>query len=156
MSETPKTLKHIDEESIQWQSCAICGQQKLRVIQQIGRPDFAFCDNCHSAYVLEDGGKMRMLYGSLPESMPKTRAFALKRWQTYFEIRAVAEQERTGKEPDLSFGMPSTQADLASLEIKKHDLLYSQGDKPEPPPRALRETGDLPNLDDLFQDPEDS
>lgn len=166
MAEQAKILWHMDDESIKWQYCAICGQQRQRIIRQAGRPDFAFCDSCQSAFVLEDGGQMRMLYGAIPENMPQTRQFALKQWHKYFDIRAQAERERTGKDPaeaQLPAELKSTAADavhgayanaedaILALEAQKSDIFYSRVKKLEPPPRILRETGELPDLDQLFK-----
>jgi len=165
MSEQPHILQQMDDESIKWQYCAICGEQKQRIVRQPGRPDFAFCEHCHAAFVLEDGGKLRMLYGQIPENMPQTRAFALKQWRTYFEIRVTANREQTN-EPDI---LPAelkpaqgvihgTYADpdeaLMKLQAQQSEMFYAREKKLEAPPRVLRETSELPNLDDLFKDPE--
>jgi hypothetical protein len=163
MTQNVNILQHMDDESIRWQICAICGQQKQRIVHQMNRPDFAVCDNCHSAFVLEEGGGMRMLYGKIPDELPETRQFALKQWRRYFDIRAVAERERGGaKDDDLPEELRRTletqtpvdpQTAILELEAKQSDIFYSRAKKLEEPPRRLRETGELPNLDDLFKDP---
>jgi hypothetical protein len=156
-------LKHMDDDAIRWQYCAICGQQRQRVIRQDGRPDYALCLACRSAFILEDGSKMRMLYGFIPEVLVQTRAFALKQWRQYFEIRSQAEQERSGSESSILptelksqtpvQGLYATNQDaILDLEAEKSALFYDHVKKLAPPPRALRETGELPNLDDLFKD----
>jgi hypothetical protein len=38
-----------------------------------------------------------------------------------------------------------------ALEAQKSDIFYSRMKKIEPPPRKLAETGELPNIDDLFE-----
>lgn len=167
--ERPQILNEMDEESIHWQYCAICGEQKQRVVKTANRPDYALCDHCQSAFVLELGGKMRMLYGQLPQEMHRTRAFALNQWRKYFEVRSYAEKERNalGKEAvaedqipqelqnTLDDALPITFSDhekeILDLEAKKTDILYTRQKKLEPPPRRLRETGELPDLDDLFK-----
>lgn len=167
MSEQPNILKDMDDEAIKWQKCAICGEQKQRVVRQPGRPDFALCDHCRSAFVLEDGGKMQMLYGNISEKYPQVRKFALKQWHTYFEIRAIASQENPEADnTDLPTELKDTSGDtvhgtytdsqeaILKLEAEKSDIFYSRAKKLEPPPRRLRETGELPNLDELFKDPD--
>ena len=159
MTEQPKILKTMGDESIKWQTCAICGERKQRIVREQGRPDYAICDNCHSAFVLENGGKLRMLYGQIPESMSATHAFAYKQWRTYFEIRNKAMQERGSDESEeLPAGLKPTTAyssnqdALLDQKAQETDLLYSQAKKLDPPPRRLQETGELPDLDELFKD----
>ena len=164
MVESPKVLQRMDDEAIKWQKCAICGEQKQRIIREATRPDFATCDNCKSAFVLEDGGQFRMLYGRISGSYPRTFRFAHKKWRTYFEIRAAAEMEQSGEIPEdlpsqLKPAMDNTShgtyADhddaILKLEAEKSEIFYSRAKKIEPPPRKLAETGDLPNIDDLFE-----
>jgi hypothetical protein len=167
MPEAVKILWKIDDEAIRWQKCAICGQQRQRVLRQEGRPDFVLCEACHSTFILEDGGKMQMLYGRIPENMTQTRAFALKQWQVYFEICARSAQDRRQEQtvdalpaalkpqanPTIGVHATSQDAYLA-LEAEKAELLYNRARKLDAPPRRLRETGELPNLDDLFKDRE--
>lgn len=164
MSEPPKVLQSMDDDAIKWQKCAICGEQKQRIIREVTKPDFATCDNCKSAFVLEDGGQFRMLYGRISGSYPRTFRFAHKKWRTYFEIRATAEQERSGDLPedlpsqlkpsidDAALGAYADHDDaILKLEAEKSDIFYSRAKKIEPPPRKLAETSDLPNIDDLFE-----
>ena len=163
MSEPPKVLRQMDDEAIKWQKCAICGEQKQRIIREAAKPDFAICGNCKSSFVLEDGGQFRMLYGRISGSYPRTFRFAHKKWRTYFEIRATAEQERSGNLPedlptqlkptaDTTMGAYSDHDDaILKLEAEKSEIFYSRAKKEEPPPRKLAETGDLPNIDDLFE-----
>lgn len=168
--DVPQILETMDDDAIRWQYCAICGEQQQRVVRQAGRPDFATCDNCQSAFVLEDGGKMRMLYGKISDTMPQTREFALKKWRLYLEIRVSAQKEQNPKaaeESDIPPEIMSTLSEgfigkyashhdaLAALESEKSELLYTHEKKIAPPPRTLRETGELPNLDELFKDTED-
>jgi hypothetical protein len=169
MSEKPEILKEMDAEAIKWQNCAICGQQKQRIVHYPSRPDYAICDHCQSAFVLESGGQMRMFYGQIgPTDMPKTHDFALRQWRKYFEIRAMAEPERTGQEAKelpaelrASIEAPIHGAyanhdeAILALEAQKVELIYARAKKTEAPPRPLRETGALPDLDSLFQDPDE-
>jgi len=164
MSKPPKVLRKMDDEAIKWQNCAVCGQQKQRIVREPARPDFATCDNCKSAFVLEDGGQFRVLYAKIPSALPQTKSFAQKKWRTYFEVRTAAERERTGNLPDE---LPAELKDTAenaihgaygqnddafmALEAEKSDIFYSHVKKIEPPPRKLAETGELPNIDDLFE-----
>jgi hypothetical protein len=154
----------MDNEAIKWQKCAICGEQKQRIIREANKPDFATCDSCKSIFVLEDGGQFRMLYGHVSPTYPRTLRFARKKWRTYFEIRATAEKERSGElTEDLPAQLKSTAKDaihgayadhddaILALEAEKSDIFYSRVKKEEPPPRKLAETGELPNIDDLFE-----
>ncbi|NJL93419.1 MAG: hypothetical protein HC915_06645 [Anaerolineae bacterium] len=165
MTETISILWTMDDEAIRYQRCAICGQQRQRVVRQSGRPDFALCGNCRSAFVLEDGGKMRMLYGRITELMPHTREFALSKWQTYFEVSARAAQERQDNIEDhlpaelrddptnaIHGNFDTNMSAYLALEAERSELLYERARKVAPPPRRLKETGELPNLDDLFKD----
>jgi hypothetical protein len=154
----------MDDEAIKWQNCAICGEQRQRIIREDTRPDFATCDSCKSSFVLEDGGEFRMLYAKIPSALPETKEFAQKKWRTYFEVRAAAVRERTGDLPDeLPSQLKSTAEDaihgafaknddaFMALEAEQSDIFYSHAKKTEPPPRKLAETGELPNIDDLFE-----
>lgn len=168
MSEDAKILQELYEEGIRSQPCAICGQSKQRVVRQKGRPDYALCDACGAVFVLEDGGGMRMMYGRIADDRPKVQAFALKQWRRYHDIKAVSESEqaeKSGQQTQKSSGLPyeleillnqggmadSTQA-LLDLEAQQSQLFYDRAKKLEPPPRPLRETGDLPDLDSLFKE----
>ena len=164
MSELPKVLRQMDDDAIRWQKCAICGEQRQRIVREADKPDFATCGNCKAAFVLEDGGEFRMLYARIPSAYPETREFASKKWRTYFEVRAAAERERTGNLPEelpaelkdtVEKGSAGTygQHDDAwmDLEAQKSEIFYSHAKKTEPPPRKLAETGELPNIDDLFE-----
>jgi len=166
MEENIKVLARMDAEAIRWQQCAICGaQQKQRIIRSAGKPDFALCDACNSAFVLEDGSHMRMMYGRItPTASAELREFALKKWVRYFDIRAKAVQQQNKTldvlpvelQPDelAVHGKYINNMDAyLALEAEKAALLYDFT-KPElrPPTRPLRETGDLPNIDDLFRD----
>lgn len=164
MSESPKVLQQMDDDAIKWQNCAICGEQGQRIVREHAKPDFAICGNCKSAFVLEDGGEFRMLYGRIASSFPQTHQFAHKKWRTYFEIRATAEKEHTGNAPEeLPAELKSTAEDaihgayaqhddaMMALEAEKSEIFYSHTKKIEPPPRKLAETGELPNIDDLFE-----
>jgi len=116
-------------------------------------------------YVLEKGGKMRMFYGNIPLNMPKTREFAIKQWRSIVEVRAKAEQERVAKKkPDyvpnalqgdnpLVAGMSRDDHmdAIMRLEQEKSAMFYDRVKKVEPPPRPLRETGQLPSIDHLFE-----
>lgn len=170
MTDVPEVLKEMDSEAIRWQNCAICGQQRQRIVNQPDRPDYAICDNCQSAFVLENGGQMRMFYGQIgPQDMPKTREFALRHWRKYFEIRVMAEPERSGKEAkELPVEFRQSLEDrivqgnyashddaILALEAQKAELIYGRIKKTEAPPRPLRETGALPDLDALFKDPDE-
>lgn len=130
MSGSIKIRTRLNNEEMQWLACAICGKRQQRVIHQNGRPDFVFCSGCQSAYVMEESEQKRLLYGQISPTMPQTRAFALKRWRSYTEVREVAESER----PHENIAPPLT--DQANNDAA----------------RPLRETGELPNLDDLFKD----
>lgn len=165
--EIPNILNNMDAESIQWQNCAICDAKAQQVVQSDIRPDYALCGACGSAFVLEHGGQMRMLYGRISDEMPKTRKFALYQWRKYIEIRTHAVQERAidneGEDtlPDpiqniLGDSLPSTYGDhsqgILDLEAEKADIFYRRQKKLDPPPKRLRETGELPDLDELFKD----
>lgn len=165
MSEQIYILWDMDSDAIRWQNCAICGRQKQRIVHSEGFPDYAICDNCQSTFVQEKGGKMRVLYGRVPAELPETTEFALKKWRTYFEVRAKAEHERTGKSPEELPAQLKSTADTAvhgkyasasdaylDLEAQKSELLYDRQKKIQPPPRQLKQTGELPPLDDLFED----
>jgi|GEM_PF-4167093 len=156
MAEQPKILFSLDDEAIRWQECAICGEQRQEVVHNDNTPDFAVCRNCESVFVLEDGGKMRMLYGKIGVEMPNTTTYALKLWRKYIDIRSIAIQERKPDDVvvDENEHRYLTQDDqYLSLEAQKSNLLYSQLKKSDSP-RRLRETSELPNLDELFKDPE--
>jgi hypothetical protein len=160
MTDEAKVLAHMDDEAIRWQKCAICGEQKQKVIRTAGRPDFAFCQHCEAAFILEDGGKMRLYYGNIPMTFPQTRAFALRQWHTYFEINARGEAERaqkaeTEQSPDIPVGASIGQyanheEALADLSAQATELIYAASKKT--PSRRLKETGQLPSLDGLFHD----
>ncbi|MBZ0305036.1 MAG: hypothetical protein K8I82_03110 [Anaerolineae bacterium] len=165
MSEQIYILWDMDNDAIRWQNCAICGQQKQRIIHTPGAPDFAVCDNCQSAFVQEKGGKMRVLYAKIPLELAETSSFALRKWRTYFEVRVQAEREKTGKSPEelpaqlkstsetAVHGKFATASDAyLDLEAQKSELLYERQKKTQPPPRQLKQTGELPPLDDLFED----
>jgi hypothetical protein len=162
MAEETQILQTMYAEGIRSQPCAICGQAKQRVVHQAGKPDFALCENCQSAFVLEDGGQLRMLYGRINPQYPKVRAFALKQWQRYQDVRAVAQAEQnpdptprlpTELEILLNQGAPSDHSQaILDLEAQKSQLFYDRAKKLEPPPRPLRETGELPDLDSLFKE----
>lgn len=130
MSGSVRIRTRLNNEEMQWLACAVCGKRHQRVIQQNGRPDFVFCSSCQSAYIIEDSEQKRLLYGQINPTMPRTRSFALKRWRSYTEVREVAESERPNE------NIPSTLADHENNDTA----------------RPLRETGELPNLDDLFKD----
>lgn len=165
MSDQIYILWDMDNDAIRWQNCAICGMQKQRIIHSEGRPDFAFCDHCKSTFVQEKGGKMRVMYGWMPPELTLTSEFALKKWRTYFEVRAKAEGEKTGKSPESlppalqptlqahPYGNFASASDaILDLEAQKSEMLYERQKKTEQPRRQLKETGQLPPLDDLFED----
>ncbi len=160
-------LQHMDDEAIRWQYCAICGQQRQRIVHSPDRPDFALCGACGSAFVLEDGGQLRMFYGRIGPNLPETRAFALKQWRAYLEVRARAQKERLGQDidpdefplslpgqapPSQAMGYANMTDGVLDLEAQQSEIFYERVKKTEPPPKRLRETGELPNLDDLFAD----
>lgn len=160
-----KVLWRMDEEAIRWQQCAICGvQQQQRVVRTAGRPDYAVCNHCHSAFVLEDGGQMRMMYGRVMTPHREVKDFALRQWVRYFDLRAkvtsVQKRELDVLPAELKpddkavHGVYGSAMDaILSLEAEKAALLYDQAKvMSRPPARPLRETGELPNLDDLFRD----
>lgn len=165
MSDEILILWDMDTDAIKWQNCAICGTQKQRIVHSLQFPDYAICDNCQSAFVLEKGSKLRMMYGNIPRELPETYEFAFKKWRTYFEIRAKAEKEKSGKSPEeLPLQLKSTlESDIhgkyasasdayLDLEAQKSEIFYDRVKKNQPPPRQLKETGQLPPLDDLFED----
>lgn len=157
----PNILQKMDSESIRWQNCAICDAQNLRIVSSETRPDFALCDTCGSAFVLEDGGEMRMFYGRVSDDMPQTQIFAEREWKPYLEIRTFSARERQNMPSATDVPPELEQPDsklldginaILDLEAEQTELLYDRAKKIEPPPRVLRETGELPNIDDLFKD----
>jgi hypothetical protein len=147
-------LWEMDDEAIRWQKCAICNQQNQRIVREPGKPNFAMCNTCGSAFVLEKGGKMRMLYGSIPRSLPETYTMGYKKWRTYFEIRAAAEREiQPSKTPSPKPGqLPAVSSDpYMDLEAQKSEMMYNRAKRLDKPPRQLKDTGELPPLENLFE-----
>lgn len=147
MSDQPKILQQLDAEWVKSQHCAVCDATRQRVIHTSNRPDMVICDACQSVFVVERGNQTRLLYGRLPREMPQTQAFAFKTWHSVEDIRAMAEKER-----NLLFGAtealpPSDEPETPPQQFRYADL----GNLPKPP-RRLRETGELPDLDSLFKD----
>ncbi len=77
MSPTPRlTLK---DDYVDDPGCPICGQPALQVVHVKTLPDYVNCDNCGSAFVVEDGGE-RVMYGKIDKVYPETQHFALRQW----------------------------------------------------------------------------
>lgn len=155
MPDQVKILWKMDAAVIRWQYCAICGAQAQRVVQEPGRPDYALCDHCRAAFIMEDGRQMRLYYGQLPENMPRTRQYALKQWRHYADIRAASREEGAQQQPDSL--PPDAGAGQYSSNMDAYLALEAQQSEADPQqpnkPRALKDTGELPDLDELFREP---
>jgi hypothetical protein len=75
----PKVRSTLADDFAQGQACSICGQESLSVVHLDAYPDYVNCDQCGSAFVVEEGGE-RVMYGKIPAQYPETRHFALQQW----------------------------------------------------------------------------
>ncbi len=94
----PKVRSTLTDDFCQDQACAICGQKRLRVVHLDAYPDYVNCDNCSSAFVVEEGGE-RVMYGKIPAQYPETRHFALQQWVWPEAIDRKAGSERSPAAP---------------------------------------------------------
>lgn len=90
----PKVRSTLTDDFSYDQACSICGQKNLHVVHLDAYPDYVNCDNCGSAFVVEDGGE-RVMYGKIPAQYPETRHFALQQWVWPEAIARKAAPERT-------------------------------------------------------------
>jgi hypothetical protein len=104
MTGTPRIS--LDEDFPQAMSCAICGQDTLKVNHVQNLPDFVGCDTCGSAFVVEEGGD-RIMYGKIDDAYNQTKAIALRQWLSYEEIEQQASEEHPptmpAEEPEVTF-----------------------------------------------------
>ncbi len=70
----PKVRTTLADDFNQDQACSICGQKRLHVVHLDAYPDYVNCDNCGSAFVVEDGGE-RVMYGKIPGTVCRDPAF---------------------------------------------------------------------------------
>ncbi|NIM96243.1 MAG: hypothetical protein GTO18_21305 [Anaerolineales bacterium] len=88
-----KPRKNLTDDFVSELSCAICGSPDLHVSHIETYPDFVACDNCGSAFVVEDGGSW-IMYGKIPPEYSETREFALKQWTWLDAVAQHAAKER--------------------------------------------------------------
>jgi hypothetical protein len=98
----------VDDSYALGRACAICGQPALVVIHLERLPDYVKCSKCDSAHILAEGSD-RVMFGSIPETYPQTREFALKRWVELNQVEWRAAAERPVEETTPPFGFGSRQ-----------------------------------------------
>ncbi len=91
MALTPRMT--IDDGYAEGKVCAICGAKALRVVHLQKYPDFVQCDQCQSAFVVEDGGNW-VMYGNIGLDLPETKTLALRQWTWMDAVQQRAEEER--------------------------------------------------------------
>jgi hypothetical protein len=116
----PKVRSTLEDDVAQDQACSICGQASLHVVHLAAYPDYVNCDNCGSAFVVEDGGE-RVMYGKIPAQYPETRHFALQQWVWPEAIARKAAPER-----------PSGGAPVPSI-LTPPSIPATEPPEPEPP-----------------------
>jgi hypothetical protein len=84
----------------------------LQVVHLDAYPDYVNCDNCGSAFVVEDGGE-RVMYGKVPAQYPETRHFALQQWVWPEAIDRKAAPERPSRPPSSMIPPPPPPAEPA-------------------------------------------
>ncbi|MGA9193013.1 MAG: hypothetical protein WBZ24_14890 [Anaerolineales bacterium] len=94
----PKVRSTLTDDLTQDRACSICGQKTLQVVHLDAYPDYVNCDNCGSAFVVEDDGE-RVMYGKIPAQYPETRHFALQQWVWPEAIDRKASRERPSGPP---------------------------------------------------------
>ena len=77
MTPTPSLI--LNDDYTDDLDCAICGQPALQVVHVETFPDYVTCDNCGSAFVVEEGGD-RVMYGKIDNAYPETQQVALRQW----------------------------------------------------------------------------
>jgi hypothetical protein len=82
----------LDEGFAEGLKCAICGHDSLQVFHVANLPDYVGCEQCHSAFVVEEGGQ-RVMYGMIDPAYPETRNFALRKWTHPDEVKTKAISE---------------------------------------------------------------
>ncbi|HEY44315.1 MAG TPA: hypothetical protein G4O11_10070 [Anaerolineae bacterium] len=82
----------LDESFAEGLKCAICGHDSLQVFHVANLPDYVGCEQCNSAFVVEEGGQ-RVMYGMIDPAYPETRIFALRQWIHPDEVEAKAISE---------------------------------------------------------------
>jgi hypothetical protein len=91
MSLKPRNV--LSDDFISGMTCAICTKPALHIVHVEEYPDFVHCQNCDSAFVVENEGSW-VMYGKIPEDYPETREFALKQWSWLDAVSQRAEEER--------------------------------------------------------------
>ena len=91
MSLTPRVT--LNDEFIEGLSCAICGNPNLTINHVENYPDFVSCDQCGSAFVVENEGSW-VMYGKIPADYPLTSQFALRQWTWLDAVAQRAADER--------------------------------------------------------------
>jgi hypothetical protein len=86
----------LDESFAEGLKCAICGHDSLQVVHVANLPDYVGCEQCNSAFVVEEGGQ-RVMYGMIDPAYPETRNFALRQWihLEEVEVKALSEHPPT-------------------------------------------------------------
>lgn len=98
MSLTPRIT--LNEEYIDGLSCAICGNPNLTINRVEKYPDFVSCDQCGSAFVVENEGSW-VMYGKIPADYPLTSQFALRQWTWLDAVAQRAADEREMVTPSV-------------------------------------------------------
>jgi hypothetical protein len=103
----------LDESYTLGITCAICGADSLKVNHVSNLPDYVTCNECASAFLVEEAGD-RIFYGQIAAGFTETERFALKQWAWLEAVETRAREERTATStltPDTPQGQIATVAE---------------------------------------------
>jgi hypothetical protein len=137
MSPAPRVS--LPDDFVRGQSCAICGADGLQVMHVPGVPDFVQCASCRSAYVA-DADSPLVMYGSIPEAYPHTRARVLRQWATLDAVEEASGDDRPSRPTPPPAAPPRRMVPLSpDADLSPADIPFSAGvpipNEPEVPRR---------------------
>ncbi|OGO18025.1 MAG: hypothetical protein A2Z14_15805 [Chloroflexi bacterium RBG_16_48_8] len=158
MALTPRIT--LEDENIQGMKCAICGNPDLIVIHVEKYPDFASCNRCGAAFVVENEGSW-VMYGKIPAEYPQTSQFALRQW-TWLDAVAqrAADERETGSAPSFMPQEPVEQIKQTPTHAKESTPTFieqistiQENEAPESAPTEVEVLGNKFTEDLMYSPP---
>ncbi len=149
MASTPRLT--LDDSYILGITCAICGADALSVSHVPNLPDYVSCGDCHSAFLVEDGGD-RVFYGQVAAGYEETERFALKQWAWIEAVETRAREERPRPEGEV-FPDPETIEESIGVEPESESLSAEEWISSEIPAVELQDTAEEEPIRETVESP---